>query len=221
MGLQHPLPALWSPVHQLRPVLQVSARTGHTKPHVPLTTAVTVRHRTSASSACCVPRAQSPRGSHTTLALVWTLVLGAVDSPDPDQNPNGSLTGADVVEEQLREICIFQIANQTVAKDSAARYFVYMTLFTAQCSGLNFTGDCSLQQQVAAGRWPFHVVASPASPPPSDLLPYPLRCSWLVVGEPSLSVTHHLPPFPPLPSPPLPHPPRCAQASTRRMLGHV
>ena len=85
--------------------------------------------------------------------LTLALVLGAVDSPDPDQNQNGSLTGADVVEEQLREICIFQIANQTVAKDSAARYFVYMKLFTAQCSGLNFTGDCSLQQQVAAGRW--------------------------------------------------------------------
>jgi hypothetical protein len=63
------------------------------------------------------------------------------------------LTGAQVVQEDLRQICIFNEANKTVATDNANKYFVYTKLFSEKCTGVDFTGTCSSLQQEAASAW--------------------------------------------------------------------
>lgn len=76
---------------------------------------------------------------------------GLYCSPDPDQNLDRGPQGADVVAEDLRQICIFKAANATTATDHASKYFLYTKLFSEKCVGVDFTGTCSSLQQEAAG----------------------------------------------------------------------
>ena len=78
---------------------------------------------------------------------------GRYCSPDPDQNLERGLSGADVVKEDLRQMCIFREANKTWSTDRAARYFLYTKLFSQNCNtAMNFNAECSELQMQAAGR---------------------------------------------------------------------
>ena len=75
---------------------------------------------------------------------------GRYCSPNPDQTISPGKTGADVVTENLRQICIFQQANSTVATDFGIRYWNYVNLFHTKCLGESDWHGCSQDQQRAA-----------------------------------------------------------------------
>jgi len=76
---------------------------------------------------------------------------GQFCSPDPDGDLDSGHSGADIVFENLRQICIFQQANATVATDFGLKYWKYTALFYANCLSQNNWADCSVTQQTAAG----------------------------------------------------------------------
>jgi hypothetical protein len=76
---------------------------------------------------------------------------GRYCSPDPDHSLPDKVSGADVVQENLRQLCVFKQANATVAQDNAIRYWVYADLFNRNCQYPNFNKDCSQAQVESAG----------------------------------------------------------------------
>jgi hypothetical protein len=92
-------------------------------------------------------------GFHGCVSCSQCVNQGYYCSPDPD-GPDGLLTGhsgADVVMEELRQICVFQQANMTVATDNAIRYWNYVNLWYNQCMDVEDWVSCSASQQLAAG----------------------------------------------------------------------
>jgi hypothetical protein len=77
---------------------------------------------------------------------------GRYCSPDPDGDPDFGISGASVVKEDLRQMCLFRLANKTVATDYAAKYFRYTKLFSQNCNNaVTFSAECAEEQYVAAG----------------------------------------------------------------------
>lgn len=73
---------------------------------------------------------------------------GRYCAPDPDGN-NGPLTGRDVVEEDLRQICVFEmVKNEKMVYES---YFKYLKEFGSECRGEKFNKKCSENAMKTAG----------------------------------------------------------------------
>jgi hypothetical protein len=58
---------------------------------------------------------------------------GKYCNPDPNHNLNTGLSGADVVQENLRRICIWKQANATYATSFGKQWWDYVSLFNKQC----------------------------------------------------------------------------------------
>merc|ERR1711871_11626 len=80
--------------------------------------------------------------------------------PDPDcaagrckmEDFLEGVPGKDVVEENLRQLCVWKKANETYAQDGAAKWWQYVVLFDEQCHGIGgggtvdkFNAACSEQ----------------------------------------------------------------------------
>lgn len=72
-------------------------------------------------------------------------------SVDPD-GINIGVSGAQVVIENLRQMCIWQQANQTYDSDYGQRWWTYASLFSQNCNtAATWTEACAQQQMAAAG----------------------------------------------------------------------
>eukprot|EP00753_Platysulcus_tardus_P009910 PLAT245.1.p1 GENE.PLAT245.1~~PLAT245.1.p1 ORF type:complete len:506 (-),score=206.01 PLAT245.1:55-1572(-) len=70
---------------------------------------------------------------------------------DPDGSvSSGFASGRDVVDENLRSLCTWQLVNETYSQDYGARWWAYQNLFNEHCSQ-NITQDCSYDQMRAVG----------------------------------------------------------------------
>mmetsp|Transcript_92953 Transcript_92953/g.225715 ORF Transcript_92953/g.225715 Transcript_92953/m.225715 type:complete len:583 (-) Transcript_92953:71-1819(-) len=77
---------------------------------------------------------------------------GRYCSPDPDDGFDTGHSGADVVMENLRQMCIWQQANSTYEIDYGKRWWDYTALFDEHCTSADVEWDeCSNEQQYAAG----------------------------------------------------------------------
>ena len=82
---------------------------------------------------------------------------GRYCAEDPEHNFRAGRDGEDVVHENLRQICIWQVVNETAAtiEDGRARrrelrkWWEYVVRFNASCAGADGTFDaqCSVEQQ--------------------------------------------------------------------------
>merc|ERR1719267_382116 len=81
---------------------------------------------------------------------------------DPEGDMDSGISGVHVVQENLRQMCIWDQANETVADHQ--KWWKYQVLFSTHCSEYNenatnneyfsvtnFNKDCSERQQIAAG----------------------------------------------------------------------
>jgi len=75
---------------------------------------------------------------------------GRYCAPDPDGDLFAGHSGGDVVLENLRQLCIFQQANATVATDFGIRYWNYVNLWYTNCEQAADWAACSVNQQLAA-----------------------------------------------------------------------
>ena len=70
-------------------------------------------------------------------------------SIDPDQNLAQGVSGADVVNENLRQLCVWNQAKATVKTDGGKKWWDYVKQFAKECHGegvasdLTFTSTCS------------------------------------------------------------------------------
>eukprot|EP00808_Paulinella_micropora_P012397 g77477.t1 len=74
---------------------------------------------------------------------------------DPDENPDAGLSGADVVQESLRQLCFFQVVNDT---NKPELWWDYVSLFQKNCDSnvARFNKACSYNVMTTLG------VATPA-----------------------------------------------------------
>jgi hypothetical protein len=107
--------------------------------------------------------------------------------PDPDQNdPQHSLhlSGADVVMENVRQLCIWQQANVTYAADQGAKWWLYQRLFAAKCKytdpAIDSTVSGVARRRLRAARLGGHMLAA--------RLPACARCSLACAPPPMRSL---------------------------------
>ena len=76
---------------------------------------------------------------------------------DPDSDTEHGVSGADVVMENLRQICVWKQANETYAQDGGIKWWNYADQFNEACHGSGvaspdtFNEDCSKRIHNAVG----------------------------------------------------------------------
>lgn len=74
---------------------------------------------------------------------------GRYCNPDPDSDTMVGVSGADVVMENLRQMCVWKQANKTYASDGGKKWWEYAEAFDIQCHGKDvaspdtFNEECS------------------------------------------------------------------------------
>lgn len=84
------------------------------------------------------------------VCVVIVLLLGTAWALSTDHDMTKGLSGRDIVQENMRQLCIFEQANATFTTDEAIKYWDYMEHFTDNCNSVKkFGADCSATSQNA------------------------------------------------------------------------